>query len=66
MEKLIIEEIYKNLKWYEKIFVKIFAKTIIKVYHIGRINCLNSKIKNNYTKWNMEAQMENLQHHLDI
>lgn len=54
MEKLIVEEICSNLKWYEKIIVKIFAKLFIKIYHIGRLNCLNSKIKNNYTKWNME------------
>ena len=66
MEKLIVEEICSNLKWYEKIIVKIFAKLFIKIYHIGRLNCLNSKIKNNYTKWNMGDQMENLQLHLDI
>ena len=43
MEKLIVEEICKNLKWYERIIVKLLKNTFIKVYHMGRIICWNSK-----------------------
>lgn len=45
MEKLIVEEIYKNCCFFEKIIVKIFAKIFVKVYHIGRLKCLNSRLK---------------------
>lgn len=45
MEKLIVEEICKNLNWYERIVVKIFAKIFIKAYHIGRIKCLRSRLQ---------------------
>lgn len=44
MEKLIVENICRELSWNEKIVVKIFAKIFIKVYHIGRIKCLNSRL----------------------
>ena len=47
MEKLIIEDICRELRWNEKIVIKIFAKIFIKVYHIGRINCLQSRLR----KW---------------
>lgn len=45
MEKLIVEDICKELRWNEKIIVKIFAKIFIKVYHIGRIKCLRSRLE---------------------
>lgn len=41
MEKLIVEELCKNLKWYERIIVKIFKKIFYKVYRIGTIACFN-------------------------
>ena len=34
MEKLIVEEICKNLKWHEKIIVTIFKRTFIKTYNV--------------------------------
>lgn len=45
MEKIIIEEILKECKWYEKIVVRMFKKTFIKIYHINRIKLVNSMIK---------------------
>lgn len=42
MEKLIIEEICRKCKWYEKIIIKIFRKLIIKIYHLGRNKACNS------------------------
>lgn len=38
---VIIDEILKECKWYEKIIVKLFTKLIIKTYHIVRINIIN-------------------------
>lgn len=35
MEKLIAEEICKNLKWYERIIVKKHKKLIYKIYREG-------------------------------
>lgn len=35
MEKDVVEEIVKELKWHEKIIVRIFRKLFIKVYKIG-------------------------------
>ena len=43
MENLIIEEICKNLKWYERIVVRLFKHTFIKVYNETRekiVNCI--------------------------
>lgn len=40
-----IEEIVRELKWYEKIIVKIFKKIFIKVYNNMRLNIVNSLIK---------------------
>lgn len=42
MEKEILKEIEKGLSKREKILLKIFAKTLIKVFHMGRIECFNS------------------------
>ena len=41
MEKLIIEEICKNLKWYERIIVKIYKKIFYKAYRAGVAECFN-------------------------
>lgn len=41
MEKYIGNLINKDLKWYEKIIVKIFKKTFIKVYNLIRIKIVN-------------------------
>lgn len=35
MENLIVEDICRKLKWYEKAIAKIFKKTITKVYKMG-------------------------------
>ena len=45
MEKLIVKEICKNLKWYERIVVRVFKNIFIKVYHIGRILMFNRKLE---------------------
>lgn len=41
MENLIVEEICKNLKWYERVIVKLFKKLIYKVYRMGMISYFN-------------------------
>lgn len=41
MEKLIVEELCKNLKWYEKIIVTIFKRTFIKTYNNQRLKTIN-------------------------
>ena len=41
MEKLIVEEICKNLKWHEKIIVTILKKTFIKAYNNQRLKTIN-------------------------
>ncbi len=43
MEKEIIKSICSNCNWHERIIVKLFNKVFIKSYHMGRINCWNSK-----------------------
>jgi len=45
MKELVLKEISKELNWKEKIILKIFTKTIIKVYNITRINTLNRILK---------------------
>lgn len=45
MEKIVVEEICKNLKWYERVIVKLFSKTFVKVYHMGRILMFNKKLE---------------------
>ena len=42
MEKYVVEEIVKNLKWYEKILIKVFTKTAVKVYNCARLNTINA------------------------
>lgn len=41
---VVLNEIMK-LNWKERIIVKIFAKTIIKMYNIQRIKLINSILK---------------------
>lgn len=36
-----INELYKNLKWYERIIIKNFKKTFLKGYNLIRINIVN-------------------------
>lgn len=46
MKNEIIEEIMRECKnWRERLLVKLFPDTYIKVYHIGRINIFNEIIK---------------------
>ena len=45
MEKLVVEEICRNLKWYERVVVKLFRKTFIKVYHKTRKSIVNSLLE---------------------
>lgn len=35
MEKDIIKEICEDLKWYERIIVKLFSKIFINIYKLG-------------------------------
>ena len=44
-ENLVVKEICKNLKWYERIIVKMFKKIFLKVYHNQRIKMLNILFK---------------------
>ena len=41
MEKYIVNLINEDLKWYEKIIVKIFKKTFVKVYNTTRVDIVN-------------------------
>lgn len=41
MKNLIVEEICKNLKWYERAIVKLFKKLTYKVYRMGMISYFN-------------------------
>ena len=36
-----INELYKNLKWYERIIIKIFKETFLKGYNLIRIKIVN-------------------------
>lgn len=45
MEKEILKEIMKECKWFERIIVVLFSKTILKIYHYTRINIINNMIK---------------------
>ena len=44
MENVLLNEITKELNWKEKIIIKIFEKTFIKIYNIVRINIINNFI----------------------
>lgn len=41
MENLIVEEICKNLKWYERIVVKRYKRLFYRTYRIGMRDCFN-------------------------
>lgn len=43
MEKEIVKEICKNLRWYEKVVVRILNKTYVKVYKLGITFGFNNK-----------------------
>lgn len=43
MEKLIVEELCKNLKWYERIIVKRHKNTFVKIYKLGITFGFNNK-----------------------
>lgn len=40
-ETIILREILKKSRWYEKIIIKMFRKAILKVYHYSRVNTIN-------------------------
>lgn len=42
MEKEIVKEICKNLKWYEKVVVRAFRKICVKCYLKGHIDTFNN------------------------
>lgn len=42
---IVLKEITKELNYVEKIIVRIFFKTFIKVYNKARINAVNSMLK---------------------
>lgn len=39
---MIEEEIVKELNWKEKIIIKVFRKTFLKLYHVIRENIVNT------------------------
>lgn len=45
MKNVVVEELRKELNWRERIVLKIFRKTIVKVYNIIRINTINTMLK---------------------
>lgn len=45
MNDVVMKEVEKELNWKEKIIVKVFTKTFIKVYNITRINIVNNILK---------------------
>lgn len=44
MEKLIVEELCKKLKWYERIVVKRHGKLFVKVCNYQRVKIVNSML----------------------
>ncbi len=38
MKDVVLNEVKKELNWKERIIIKIFAKTFLKVYNKGKIN----------------------------
>ena len=45
MEKEILEEICKDMNWNEKILVKLYKRSFIKVYHKIRIKLFNANVR---------------------
>lgn len=46
MENLIIEDICKGKKWYERVRIKISKKSHIEAYKLGRKDCFNYLYRN--------------------
>lgn len=44
MEKEIIENLCENLKWYERIIIRLFKKIFLKIYHDVRLKIVNSTL----------------------
>ena len=61
MEKLIVENLCKNLKWYERVIVRLFKNTFVKVYHIGRITIFNKKLQEIKNVKEIKKDFSNLQ-----
>lgn len=45
MEKLVVEKLCENLKWYERVVVKMFSKIFIKTYHKTRETIVSSLLE---------------------
>ena len=45
MKNVVLDEVIKELGWRERIIMKLFVKTFIKVYNIIRIKLVNSILK---------------------
>lgn len=44
MKDVVVEEIVKELNWKERIIVKVFRKTFIKVVNVARIKIINKML----------------------
>lgn len=44
MKDVVVEEIVKELNWKERIVVRIFRKTFIKVVNVARIKIINKML----------------------
>lgn len=45
MKDIVLDEVREELNWKERVVVKIFEKTFIKVYNISRIRTVNNLVK---------------------
>lgn len=45
MKDVVVEEIVKELNWKERIIVKVFRKTFIKVVNVARIKIINKMLQ---------------------
>lgn len=41
MEKLVVEKLCKNLKWYERVIVKRYKRLFYRIYRVGMRDCFN-------------------------
>ena len=41
MEKEILKEICNDLNWVERIIVRLFKKSFVKIYRLGLVKCFN-------------------------
>ncbi|MFR2533705.1 MAG: hypothetical protein ACLTEH_03630 [Clostridia bacterium] len=44
MEKETLQKIKKQLKWKDRLLIRFFPKTTLKIYHIGRIDAINAML----------------------